>query len=194
MKHVLTFLFCFTAAGLVLAAPPDTPPLETFILDPIELQHLAIWVPADQTGPEINRSCRIRTACSNACTLPSAITHTRADDCPPPLARFLALYTWPYHRDSLPLTIMNGWQWTGDYNLAQLIVNSYDLPAHGGSWENCLEAIFSQTAASLCGRWLTLGVDHKSVASAVKSESSLIVKTFPLLRTRYGYPKERLLR
>jgi len=171
------------------------PLLETFIVEPIELDQLSIWVPADKNGPAINRSCRLRGNCQYTCILPAGVEHTRSKDCPEAIGRLLAEYTWPYHQDSLPLTILNGWKWEYSYSLSQFETVSYDLPSRGGSWENCLEAVLNQTRGSARGTWLYITQDGQFLDTPHENltESHIEISTFSSIRTRHGYPKERIL-
>ena len=43
------------------------PPIETFLAKPIDLENINVWVPAQKTGPVINRSCRPKKNCSFSC-------------------------------------------------------------------------------------------------------------------------------
>ena len=42
----------------------ELPPIETVLLEPIELENTDIWVPAAKIGPLMNRSCRAKESCS----------------------------------------------------------------------------------------------------------------------------------
>lgn len=190
---------------LVKIAYPDTAlsttlqqellPLETFIIEPIELEQVSIWVPADKSEPAINRSCRVRGNCQYTCNLPAQINHTKSNDCSGPIGRILAEFTWPYHKGSLPLTIFNGWQWEYYYSFSQFENVRYDLPPRGGSWENCLEAVLSQSNGNVGGTWLRAGSNGKilDTAQVARPESNIEITSFSSIRTRHGYPKERIL-
>ena len=172
------------------------PPLETFMVAPIDLTYVSCWVPADKTGPEINRSCRQRAGCRYACTLPAAVSHTKTATCLQALARLLAEYAWPLHQDALPLTISNGWQWEHYYSLSQFAEAQYDLPQRGGSWEECLEAVLRRSSGSIRGQWRRMGATGKLSDAPVPEtgQSNIAVETFSNIRARHGYPKERVLR
>ena len=173
---------------------PSLPPLETFVMEPMRLEHLAIWIPADKTGPTINRSCRTRTDCQYTCALSGNVEHSKSDSCPAPLARLLAEFTAPLNQDRLPLTIFNGWQWEYRYSLSQFEAFAYDLRYHGGSWENCLEAILHQTSGDVYGQWLRIGDDgNVQDDGACDWQSQIDITTYSAIRTRHGYPKIRLL-
>ena len=169
------------------------PPLEIFLIESMQLEHLAIWIPADKTGPTINRSCRTRTHCQYTCTLPAHVEHSKSDDCPAPAARLLADFVAPAHQNRLPLTIFNGWQWEYRYSLSQFETAYYDLRYHGGSWENCLEAVVHQTTGSLSGKWYRLQADHMIDTSDANWQSVIDIISYSAIRTRHGYPKKRIL-
>lgn len=200
VKLCLTFsLLC-----MMVVSPDDNqaasvseqlPPMETFLLDPIEIESISAWVPAGNSGPVINRSCRPKKNCLFSCVLPATVDHTKAENCPREVARLLAERTAYYHEQSLPLTIFNGWQWEYSYSLCQFESVTYDLPRRGGCWEGCWEAILTQSTGSVCFQWLQIFPSGTSVGTqAGKGQGSQIeVKTFNFMRTRDGYPKERQL-
>jgi len=169
------------------------PPIETFLLEPIQLENVCLWVPASKTGPLINRSCRLRENLVYSCALPAGVQHTKTKSCPNDLARLLAEYTACYHEASLPLTIFNGWQWEYSYNLCQFESGGYRLPARGGSWENSWEAILTQSVGSADSQWLRIAPsgDFLDRSADNKQQSSIKVRTFSYMRTRDGYPKKR---
>lgn len=173
------------------------PPLETFILNPIEIEHISIWVPADKVVPTINRSCRPRTNCQYSCELPATVHHVKTNTCPDAQARILAEAVWPYHQDTLPLTIFNGWQWEYQYSLSQFSASLYTLPQRGGCWENCIEAVLTQSQATITGNWISLSLSNENMSRdteiPISIKSNLEIRTFSHLRTRNGYPKERQL-
>jgi len=171
------------------------PPIETFLLEPIELENISIWVPAGKTGPIINRSCRPKTNCSYSCVLPATVHHTKTEFCPEEVARLLAEYTAYYHEQSLPLTIFNGWRWEYTYSLCQFESVTYDLPQRGGCWESSWEAILTQSTGSANFEWLQVFPLGKFVGESDgnKQKSRIEVKTFNSMRTRDGYPKKRQL-
>lgn len=174
---------------------PQLPPIETFLLEPIELENISVWVPADKTGPVINRSCQPKNNCSFSCVLPATVHHTKTEFCPKELARLLAEYTAYYHEQSLPLTIFNGWQWEYSYSLCQFESVTYDLPQRGGCWESSWEAILTQSTGSANFEWLQVFPLGKFVGESDgnKQKSRIEVKTFNSTRTRDGYPKKRQL-
>jgi hypothetical protein len=177
------------------ASVSQLPPIETFLLEPIELENISVWVPADKTGPVINRSCQPKNNCSFSCVLPATVHHTKAELCPKELARLLAEYTAYYHEQSLPLTIFNGWQWEYSYSLCQFESVTYDLPQRGGCWENSWEAILTQSTGSASFQWIEVSPLNKFVGKPDSGEqrSHIEVKTFNSMRTRDGYPKNRQL-
>ena len=124
------------------------PPLETFLLEPIEVENVSAWVPAGNSGPLINRSCQPKRNCSFSCVLPATVRHTKTEFSPKEVARLLAERTAHYHEQSLPLTIFNGWQWEYSYSLCQFESVTYNLPQRGGCWEDCWEAILTQSTGS----------------------------------------------
>ena len=196
---VLMSLLAVTCLGQDKAVPPpmeNLPPMETFIIEPVKLNSASLWVAADKVGPEINRACRTRYGNEYSCILPVSINHDKQPRCPESLARLLAEFTWPYHKEYLPLTIFNGWQWEYSFNLSQYETATYNLPARGGSWENCLEVILNTTSGDLYENWLQIEDSGKIVndPNSSKSVSHLEINTFSSLRTRHGYPKKRILR
>jgi len=195
----LMLLLAVTCLGRDKSVPPPTeklPPWETFIIEPVKLNSASFWVAADKIGPEINRACRPRTGNEYSCILPVSINHDKQPRCPAPMARLLAEFTWPYHRENLPLTIFNGWQWEYSFNLSQYETAAYNLPARGGSWENCLEVILNATSGDLYESRLQIEDSAKIVydPNSSKSVSHIEINTFSSLRTRHGYPKKRILR
>ncbi len=171
------------------------PPIETVLLEPIELENINIWVPAAKTGPLINRSCRPKENCSYSYLLPAGVHHTKSKDCPGEIARLLAEYTAAYHENTLPLTIFNGWQWEYSYSLCQFESVTYNLPGRGGCWENSWEAILTLSAGSANLKWINVlpSGDFLSATDNSRRKSTIEVKTFSFMRTRDGYPKERQL-
>ncbi len=189
---------CLSAAGQKDEAPPevpDLPPLETFILEPISIDCIGVWVPADRNGPLINRSCTARRNGIYSTNLSASVHHTRTEACPDALARLLAEYTAPLHVEHLPLTIFNGWQWEYSYSLSQFESMLYDLDARGGSWENALEAVLTRTLGSVAGEWIPVPHEARLSGNVCTDhvQSRIEVITFDSLRTRDGYPKIRQL-
>lgn len=174
---------------------PQLPPLETLIIEPIELEHISVWVPAAKAGPFMNQSCRPQTNRSYSCMLPATVNHTKSEFCLAGAARLLAEYTARYHEKSLPLTIFNGWQWEYSYSLSQFETVTYDLPERTGCWEDSLEAIQNYSIGSVEAQWLQIYTsdDVANVSDDDKQKSQIEVRTFDSLRTRNGYPKERRL-
>ena len=171
------------------------PAIETFILEPIMLENTSIWIPADKTGPVINRSCRPEIGCSYSCNLHATVHHTKTDHCLEEVARLLAEYTARYHEQSLPLTIFNGWQWEYSYSLCQFKSVTYDLPRRGGCWENSWEAVLIRSTGSVNSQWLRFFPSDKFMDESKSNiqQSNIEVKTFNSMRTRDGYPKKRQL-
>jgi len=169
------------------------PPMETFVLEPFELENVSVWIPAVKTGPLINESCRPEKNCSFSCMLPANVHHTKTELCPEGVARLLAEYAAFYHEQSVPLTIFNGWQWEYSYGLWQFESVTYDLPERGGSWENLWEAVLTKTTGSADFQWFLVfpsgGLADKSDSN--KQKSHIDVTTFNSIRTRDGYPKKR---
>jgi hypothetical protein len=171
------------------------PPIETFLLEPVTMENVSFWVPAEKTGPVINRSCRPRENCSFSCVLPATVCHTKSESCPGEVARLLAEYAARYHEQSLPLTIFNGWQWEYSYSLCQFESVTYDLPQRGGCWESSWEAILTESTGSACLQWLQISPSDKAADKRDENAegSRIEVKTFNSMRIRNGYPKERQL-
>lgn len=169
------------------------PPLETLIIEPIELKHINVWIPAAKAGPFMNKSCRPKTNCLYSCVLPATVNHTKTELCLDAVARLLAEHTARYHEQSLPLTIFNGWQWEYSYSLSQFDTVTYDLPERTGCWESSWEAILTHSTGSVEAQWLQVSQSDKAanISNGNKQESKIEVWTFDSLRTRDGYPKER---
>lgn len=174
---------------------PQLPPIETFLLEPVELENISLWVPAGKTGPLINRSCRPKKDCSYSCVLPASVHHTKTEVCPEEVARLLAEYAACYHEESLPLTIFNGWQWEYSYSLCQFETVAYDLPERGGCWEGSWEAILIQSIGSVDFQWVEVSSLDKSLRKSdeMGEKTHIEVRTFNSMRTRDGYPKKRKL-
>lgn len=195
---VLSFIAVLTCISIIKAGinpdrqiEDDSIPLETFIIKPIDLEHLDIWVPAAKAGPMLNRSCQPRLNCSYWAAMPADIRHTKQPGSLTQLARLLAEHAASFHKESLPLTIFNGWQWEYSYNLCQYVSAVYDLEEHGGSWENSFEAILSITSGSADIVGMTFDRDGKFSFETVNPEqhSNIFVSTFSAIENRYGYPK-----
>lgn len=171
------------------------PPMETFLLEPIEVENVSAWVPAGNSGLVINRSCQPKRNCSFSCVLPATVYHTKTEFSPKEVARLLAERTAHYHEQSLPLTIFNGWQWEYSYSLCQFESVTYDLPQRGGCWEGCWEAILTQSTGSANFQWTQILPSGELVGTQAgkRKGSQIKVKTFNSMRTRDGYPKERQL-
>jgi len=199
--RILCLLVLLIGAGIFLtdakgsdAGPSQLPPIETFCLAPIVLENVSLWVPAAKTAPMINMACRTKRDQTYSSVLPATVNHTKTQYCPQQVARLLAEYTAGYHQKSMPLTIFNGWQWEYSYSLCQFDKVSYDLPARGGCWENCWEAILTQSSGSSSCRWLRFSSEMgPGRADKVEQKSDIDVKTFSSMRTRNGYPKKRQL-
>ena len=197
---VLCLIVCVISIGTIPADDGRTasglsqlPPMETLLLEPIELENTSVWVPAAKLGPEINRSCRMRTGYSRSALLPATVDHTKTESCPEEVARLLAEHAAGYHAGRLPLTILGGWRWDYSYSLSQFKSASFDLPRRGGSWENCWEAILNESAGSIAAKWVHIcdSNDWTTQSENGNCKSNLEIKTFSAMRTRDGYPKER---
>jgi hypothetical protein len=169
--------------------------MEALQLEPIELENICIWVPAAKFGPEINRSCRMRAGYSHSTLLPAAADHTKTESCPEEVARLLAEHTAGYQAGRLPLTILGGWRWEYSYSLSQFESSSFDLPARGGAWESCWEAILNESAGSIAAEWVRIydWNDGTTEPEDGRHKSNIEIRTFSFMRTRDGYPKERKL-
>ena len=170
----------------------NLPPMETFILEPVEIENESIWVPAAKVGPVINRSCRIKED-SSSCVLPATVNHSKKDNCPDDIARILAEQIAYYHEKALPLTIFNGWQWEYLYSLSQYESKTYDLGDHGGSWENTWEVILTSSIGHLQAQWIPISIlsNDKAKADENVQSTKIEINTFSDMRTRDGYPKIR---
>jgi len=199
-KFVRIYLFISIVLATAVLADDESdakqlPPLETFIIEPIELEHIVVWIPAAKAGPFINQSCKTETNCLYSCELPATVIHTKTDFCPDGVARLLAEYTAHYHEQNLPLMIFNGWQWECPYSLSQFETVTYDLPERTGCWENSWEAILTHSIGSIEAQWLQIfpSDDVTNISDSNNQISQIEVRTFKSLRTRNGYPKERQL-
>jgi hypothetical protein len=195
---VISIIFVTTVLAddeLVESDSKQLPPLETFIIEPIELEHISVWIPAAKAGPFINRSCLAKTDCLYSCVLPAAVNHTKTEFCPDGVAKLLAEYTARYHEQTLPLTVFNGWRWEYSYSLSQFETVTYDLPERGGCWEGSWEAMLTQSVGSVEAQWLQVSPSDETTYNSEidKQKSQIEVRTFNSLRTRNGYPKERKL-
>jgi hypothetical protein len=169
--------------------------VEILLLEPVELENICIWVPAVKVGPEINRSCLMRTGYSRSAVLPATVDHTKTESCPEEVARLLAEYTAGYYEKRLPLTILRGWCWEYSYSLSQFESVSFDLPRRGGAWENCWEAILNHSAGHIALQWARISDENNFTAGPDDGtpKSNIEVRTFSSMRTRDGYPKQRKL-
>lgn len=169
------------------------PEIKTFVVMPPDIENICIWVTADKIGPLINRSCRAKGDCGYSMSLPANVNHNKDAACPDIVARLLAQAVSFLHVNVLPLTIFNGWQWEYSYSMADYDAKLYELPARGGSWENCSEAIYIKTFGSIDSCWISPSEISVSKENN-NSVSNIIVETFTNLRTRNGYPKQRQLK
>lgn len=181
--------------GRFSSAAPAPPPLRTFILLPVSLDSMSIWVPADKAGPMINHSCMGQANRLYSCFLPADVHHTRTETCPDGLARLLAESAARCHEQSVPLTIFNGWQWECSESPCQFESALYDLEPRGGSWEHSLEAVLTRTLGHSTGMWLQLPGDPNSPVQPQTDSwhSRIEASTFNFTRARDGYPKKRQL-
>lgn len=200
MKKELLIIYVsfFVTAGVTFAAIDDAhrekvseEGVETFVYIPPDIENICIWVPADKVGPLINRACRAKGSTYSK-SLPADVQHSKDVYCPFIIARLLAQTVSVLHESVLPLTIFNGWQWEYSYSMAEYDAKAYDLPARGGSWENCYEAIYVKSYGEILSHWIA--PETKSdVYFNGDSKSNIIVETFINMRTRDGYPKQRQL-
>jgi hypothetical protein len=164
------------------------PPMETLLIEPIELENISVWVPGAKVGPEIK-------GYSHSALLLATVDHTKREPCPEEVARLLAEHTAGYHAGRLPLTILEGWRWEYSYSVSQFKLASYDLPERGGSWENCWEAVLNESAGSIAAEWVHIydSSDQTTKPEDCGLKSKIEIRTFSAMRTRNGYPKERKL-
>ncbi|MHC4396865.1 MAG: hypothetical protein ACYS1A_14545 [Planctomycetota bacterium] len=198
MKSYLSIVLFLVLGATCLAnddrAGFELPAIETFVTEPTVIENVSIWVPATRSGPFINRSCRIKENLVFSSVLPVSVKHQKTDHCPNQTARILAELTSFYHSQSLPLTIFNGWQWEYTYSMCQYESVSYNLAQRGGCWENGWEAILNLSCGASRMQVLELeSLEKFNIYKVAPSESIIEVKTFSLMRTRDGYPKERQL-
>lgn len=170
-------------------------PLETFLIEPTRVGTISVWVPADRTGPVINRSCRPENNRTYSCAIPAVVSHSKTESCLPGMARILAECVAPRYESRLPLTIFNGWQWDYSFSLCQYEAASYDLPARGGAWEASWEAILTYSAGEIESAWIRTcpGDQDRSEPNASGPGSHIEIGAFDQMRLRNGYPKVRML-
>jgi len=206
LKHTLALLIL---TGILAGADRlycrdrrPSAPLETLLLEPVEMDSVAFWIPADKYGPTINKSCVPRRNCLYAQQLHGRVEHTKAVHCPPTVALLLANTAADYHKATLPLTILNGWKWEPAVTLSAYESISYDLAGildfvnRQNSWELASETLLIQTTGSLRTQWLALSPAGKPAEAADKppSQTAIDAISFTMLRTRDGYPKKRWVR
>jgi len=198
MKNTFRFLILVLLISVshnARAAVKKLPPIETLATEPIAFENVNLWVIADKQGPITNRSCLMQNDCLSSVELRSYIEHTKKDKCPPSAALELAIYCQLYHQNDIPLTIADNWQWKCDNALSQFDSVSYDLPARGGSWQTCTEAVKTITSASSQLEWIDIldNADFIRKDNAELQRSDIEIRTFSEMRTRDGYPQERKL-
>ena len=190
----LTLLFSISTGEIPSTeASKSLPPIETFIMDPVNIENICMWIPAEKVGPVINNACTAIEE-SSSCVLPATVNHSKTDICYEEVARLLAEHTAYFHEDALPLTIFNGWQWEYLFSISQFDLMSYDLESRGGSWENSWEVLLTSSMGSIKYQWLQIANIVKSESkSDEKEQTNIEVITFKDMRTRDGYPKVRKL-
>ena len=177
-KFKILFLVC-CLAGSCLAK-------EVFVIEPVEMQRLDVWVVADRPSPQINRSCRPRVGLEYSLSLGADIEHSKIDGCVDGVARVLAEYSWVGFKEDMPLTIFNGWQWEYAYGIAQFAKVDYQLDKRGGCWEGCFDAVLNRGYGKVRAGWITRG--SLQIDEAAMSE--ILITNFSSMRTRNGYPKQ----
>ena len=198
MKNTFKFLILVLLISVshnAWAAVKKLPPIKTLIAEPIAFENVNLWVIADKQGPITNRSCQMQNDCLSSVELKSYIEHTKKDTCPPQVALELAKYCQLYHQNDIPLTITDNWQWKCDDALSQFDSVGYNLPARGGSWQTCTEAVKTITSASSQLEWIDIldNADFIRKDNAKSQRSDIEIRTFSEMRTRDGYPQERKL-
>ena len=202
-KNMLSFavISLLLAGSIVMGAgakeqnvlKSSLPEIETFVVLPPDIETICVWVPVDKVGPVINRACTAKKDCGYAKSLPADVHHDKDANCLDVVARLLAQAVSVLHADVLPLTIFNGWQWEYSYSMADYDEQVYKLPARGGSWENCSEAIYVKTFGRIVSGWIRLSDQSEEIVMN-GSESNITVETFIKMRIRNGYPKQRQLK
>ncbi|MCK5600465.1 hypothetical protein KAR91_01265, partial [Candidatus Pacearchaeota archaeon] len=192
----------FLCIGITLAQAPTPnavedvlPALETFVLQPIAVENISVWVPSDKIGPIINNSCRPKAGCMSSSALGSDVKHSKSEVCLDGIGRLLAEHVSGFHAKSVPLTIFNGWQWEFEYGMGQYESAVYDLQRRGGSWECSWEAVLTRTESVASGNWMKIPSDPESMQQRASegSQSHIEIRSFSLIRVRDGYPKSREL-
>ncbi len=106
-RAILYLTYLVICSGITLAAdnqlslnPPQLPPLETFLIEPVNLENISIWIPANKAEPLINREHQPKVNCLYVFALPASVCHEKTEFCPDEAARLLAEYTAFYHKQS----------------------------------------------------------------------------------------------
>lgn len=198
MKNIFNFLILILLISVpqnAIAAVKKLPPIEVMISEPMAFENVSLWTIADMQGPITNMSCQVQNDCLSSIELKSYIEHTKNDACPTSVAFELAKYCQLYHQNDIPLTITDNWQWKCDNALSQFDSAGYDLPARGGSWQTCAEAVKTITSAKSQIEWINI-LDNKDFSDKDSTEpqnSNIEIRTFSEMRTRDGYPQETKL-
>jgi len=170
------------------SASTSEPSVGTFLLEPIDLARIVVWVPSHRTGPFVNHSCQnLSDSCSYV--LSPQVKHGKTPSCPLETARLLAEYVAGYYGESLPLALFDGWRWESPVDLCQYETAIYPLPRHGGSWENAMEAVVDLSSGTLAYQWLGTPPESDARMAENPPGSQLEVLSFSQMRTRDGYPK-----
>jgi hypothetical protein len=181
---------CFTGqseTGIVL------PLAETFVVEPVAVENISLWVPVAVKGPFINNSC-LRKNYDCSFSLPAIVKHQKTENCPQQTAMILAQETSFYHSDYIPLTVFNGWQWECVPNISKYNSVNYSLPPRGGSWQCSWAAIMNLSCGCVKLQQIEISSPYNfTINNNLLLESTIEVKTFSSLRIRNGYPKKRQL-
>ena len=198
--NVLYIIILFACLGVIAANDarpqrhgPESAPIETVLISPIEMEAVEVWAPVAKAGPFVNKGCDPQLNCTFTFAARPKMEHTKDPNCPPGVARLLAEYTAAASHCDLPLTIFNGWQWECVYALGDHQTAIYNLIGEGGSWESSWEAKMRIVCSSAALRYIRISDSGDIIPSADKpaQTSSIELKTFSAARTRDGYPKTR---
>jgi len=170
------------------SASTSEPPGGTLVMEPIELARVVMWVPSHRTGPFVNHSCQnLPYSCSYV--LSPEVKHSKTPSCPVETARLLAEYVAGYYGKNLPLALFDGWRWESPVDLCQYETVLYQLPRHGGSWENAVEAVVDLSSGTLAYQWLGTPPESDAQTAENPRGSQVEALSFSQMRTRNGYPK-----
>jgi len=166
--------------------------LETFVVMPVTVNPISIWVPADAMGPFSIHCAFRRSSGTSQCQLPASVEHVNTQAGPDGVARGLGDTVCLAQKQDLPLTLVNGWKWDFASPVSQYETFSYDLIGRD-CWENSVEAIMTVVHGQTQGEWFAVELaSRKTFADPLpEMKSEITIKNFEKIRSRAGYPKQR---